>query len=108
MNSVKTKFEKIAAADDDSDWTAAAGAPKPVRSITPPRDGANRVEIENEPQQRPADVASAFEKLEDTLPDSGYIRARKEIFAAIAASPDSSGGGRASTRQGYNAASRGL
>lgn len=83
MSSVKTKFEKIA--DGDS---SVSSEPKPVRSITPPREGV-AVEIENQPAARPADVVSAYEKLEDTLPDSGYIRSRKELFSTIS-SPDSS------------------
>jgi hypothetical protein len=85
MKDVKTKFEKREGGEEKQ-----AVAPKPVRSITPPREGANRVEIENEPQQRSADVISAYEKVADTLPDEGYIRARKEAFDAALNSPDKS------------------
>ena len=56
--------------------------PKPVRSITPPREGADRVEIENQPMQRSSDIVSIYEKVEDNLPESGYIRSRKEIFTS--------------------------
>ena len=76
MNNVMSKFEKIGHESEQPH------APKPIRSITPPRRGANRVEIENEPQQRAADVVSAFEKIEDTLPQQGFIRHRKEQFSS--------------------------
>jgi hypothetical protein len=76
LNNVKTKFEQIANTSDQT-----LDQPKPLRRITPPREGADRVEIENQPMQRSADVVSAYEKVEDTLPDSGYIRSRKEIFS---------------------------
>ena len=57
-------------------------APKPIRSITPPRRGAYQVEIENEPQQRATEVVSAFEKNEDTLQQKGFIRHCKEQFSS--------------------------
>jgi hypothetical protein len=78
LNDVKTKFEQIATQSEEI-----SNQPKPVRSITPPREGADRVEIENEPMQRPADLVSVFEKTEDTLPEQGYIKSRKEIFTNI-------------------------
>jgi hypothetical protein len=59
-----------------------ATPPPPVRAITPPRDDASsaRVEIENEPAKRAADVVSGFEKVEDALPAEGYARTRRDIF----------------------------
>jgi hypothetical protein len=77
MNNVKEKFEKISQEPDTP------VEPKPKRQITPPREGADRIEIENEPMQRPAEVVSVYERLDDVLPESGYIRSRKEIFASV-------------------------
>lgn len=81
LNNVKNKFESIA-----NDTGEVPSTPKPLRSITPPPDGAARTEIENEPMQRPANVVSVYEKVEDALPAAGYTRSRKEIFAS-ASSP---------------------
>jgi hypothetical protein len=78
MNNVMSKFEKAIHQTEDEQ----PHAPKPIRSITPPRRGANKIEIENEPQPRAADVVSAFEKIEDTLPQQGFIRSRKEQFSS--------------------------
>lgn len=85
---MKTKFENIA-----NQPASDANAPKPLRSITPPREGANRVEIENEPMQRSDDVVSVYEKLEDTLPESGYARSRKELFDSVAQSSSTTSDG---------------
>ena len=77
MSNVKEKFERRDSEVNESHEM------KPIRSITPPREGANRIENENEPAQRPADVVSNFEKVEDVLPSEGYIRSRKEIFSGM-------------------------
>jgi hypothetical protein len=84
MNNVMSKFEKITNETHDT----ANQAPKPIRCITPPRRGANRIEIENTPQERSADVVSAFEKLQDTLPQQGFIRSRKEQFSSNSSSSE--------------------
>lgn len=86
MNNVKEKFEKISSGGDSNE-SSVLSEPKPLRSITPPREGADRTEIENQPIQRPANVVSVYEKIEDALPETGYIRSRKEIFSSIG-SPD--------------------
>ncbi|CAF0809373.1 unnamed protein product [Brachionus calyciflorus] len=86
LNNVKTKFEKIA-----MEPNSPLVEPKPMRCITPPREGADRIEIENEPLQRPADIVSSNEKVEDALPDAGFLRSRKEIFDSIG-SPESDTG----------------
>ena len=78
MNNVKTKFEKYGEQSNEMPLT-----PKPIRSITPPPEGVNTGEIENEPMQRNDDVISAQAKLEDKLPDAGYSRSRKELFESI-------------------------
>lgn len=80
LNNVKTKFEKF------GEQTEVPSAPKPVRSITPPPEGVNTGEIENEPMQRPEDVVSGYVKVEDKLPDAGYARSRKELFDSIGSS----------------------
>lgn len=78
LNNVKTKFEKIGESANDVPAT-----PKPVRSITPPPEGVNTGEIENEPMQRSEDIVSVYAKVEDHLPDAGYARSRKELFDSI-------------------------
>ena len=90
MSHVKEKFERRGSDLDSSESHEA----KPIRSITPPREGANRVEIENEPAQRPADVVSNAEKIEDVMPEEGYIRSRKEMFASSDTSQTSPSGPR--------------
>jgi hypothetical protein len=76
MNNVKEKFERRASEDTSHDQL------KPMRSITPPREGANQVEIENHPAERQADIASNYDKIQDVLPEHGYIRSRKEMFSS--------------------------
>jgi hypothetical protein len=85
MNNVKSKFENIGNESSEIEQN-----PKPVRSITPPREGADKVEIENEPMQRPSNVVSVYEKLEDKLPEEGYIRSRKELFDSVGSTDFSS------------------
>jgi hypothetical protein len=87
MNNVKTKFENIGNESNESEQNP---NPKPIRSITPPREGADKVEIENEPMQRPSNVVSVYEKLEDKMPEEGYIRSRKELFDLVGSSDSSS------------------
>lgn len=78
LNNVKTKFESIS-----METAPDSNEPKPIRCITPPREGADRAEIENEPMARRADVVSVYERVEDTLPDAGYIKSRREIFSSV-------------------------
>jgi hypothetical protein len=87
MSNVKEKFERRGSDLSENHEM------KPIRSITPPREGANRVEIENEPAQRQADVVSNFEKVEDVLPSEGYIRSRKEMFSGSTDTSQSSPAG---------------
>lgn len=84
LNSVKSKFER------GEEQEPSASEPKPVRCITPPREGADKVEIENEPMQRPADLVSFADRTQEQLPESGIARSRKEIFQQIASTDSSS------------------
>lgn len=74
LNSVKSKFER------GEEEQPLASEPKPVRCITPPREGADKAEIENEPMQRPADLVSFADRTQEQLPESGIARSRKEMF----------------------------
>ncbi len=65
-------FEHIEMVDNNNSTT-----PKPIRSITPPRDDIDNNEIENEPMQRQVDVVSSTE--------SGLARSRKEMFQQVTA-----------------------
>lgn len=88
MNNVKTKFEKIG-----EQTSEVPNTPKPIRSITPPPEGVNTGEIENEPMQRSEDIVSVYAKMEDKLPDAGYARSRKELFDSIGSEPKRDGDG---------------
>lgn len=81
LNSVKSKFERA-----EEEAAAVASEPKPVRCITPPREGADKAEIENEPMQRPADLVSFADRTQEQLPESGIARSRKEMFQQNASS----------------------
>jgi hypothetical protein len=78
MRSVKTRFERFNHEDDDDEFNQQK--PRPVRKITPPPEGANRIEIENQPMERPTGVVSAYDKLDKVVVQDGYIRSRKEMF----------------------------
>jgi len=74
LNSMKSKFER------GEDEQPMSSEPKPLRCITPPREGANKAEIENEPMQRPADLANSADRTQEQLPECGIARSRKEMF----------------------------
>lgn len=78
MRSAKTRFEGFRHEDEDEDDHY---KPRPMRAITPPPDGANRVEIENQPQQRLSGVVSSYDKVDTVVPQAGYIRSKKELFS---------------------------
>jgi hypothetical protein len=78
LNAVKNKFENYESQQQQ------ANAPKPIRSITPPRDGLNKSEIENEPMQRAPEIVSSADRRDEPLPESGIARSRKEMFQHIA------------------------
>jgi hypothetical protein len=77
MSAVKNKFENYESQQQTN-------APKPMRSITPPRAGQDRSEIENEPTKRAPEVVSSTDKNAELLPESGIARSRKEMFQHIA------------------------
>ena len=80
MRSVKHRFERFEEEDDDDEEEDRRYRPKPIRAITPPPEGANRVVIESQPEQRRSGVVSAFDKLDSVVVQKGYIRSRKEMF----------------------------
>jgi hypothetical protein len=61
-----------------------------LRAFTPPPDGSNCTELENEPMQRSADIVSVYEKTQDVMPGEGYTRSRKELFSGGTTTDDNS------------------
>lgn len=78
MRSARTRFERFREDSDEDDEDNYK--PKPIRAITPPPEGVNVGEIENQPKQRDSNVVSAYDKVDTIVPKTGSIRSKKELF----------------------------